>query len=152
MEQSSKHNPRIWVGTEVEGRLKGLKTLFIACSIDKEFFGHPVGINAICQKHHIHHLYFNAGKTNFNEYTHIEYFLNRGYFVTIETTDPQDIPTALRFNIRLHIIWRISENHLDLIKHTDTIKIEGRHGIYCTTPEQMVKTKWTDYNDDQVIC
>lgn len=152
MVQLSEHKPRLWIGTEVEGRLKGLRTLFIACSIDKEFFGHHVGIEAICQKHQIHHLYFNAGKTNFNEYKHIKFFLERGKCVTIETIDPQNIPIALRFDRRLHIIWRISEAHLDLIKETDTIKIEGRPGIYCTTPEQMVKTTWDEYKDDEVIC
>lgn len=153
MEQSSEREPRLWIGTEVEGRLKGLKTLFIACSIEEEFMGHHVGIEAICQKHNIHHLYFNAGKTNFNEYKHIEFFLNRGKFVTIETTDPYNIPEKLRSNVSLHIIWRIAENaEINLIKHTDTIKIEGIPGIYCTTPEQMAKTKWEEYKDDEVIC
>ena len=143
--------PRIWIGYEVEGRLKGLKTLFIACSINKEFFGCRDGIKSICERHQIHHLYFNAGKTNFNEYEHIKAFLDYGYQITIETILPLGIPINLRFDSRLHIIWRI-ERDLDLVKETDTIKIEGRPGIYCTTPEQMVKTKWDEYKEDKVIC
>ena len=106
--------PRIWIGYEVEGRLKGLKTLFIACSINKEFFGCRDGIKLICERHQIHHLYFNAGKTNFNEYEHIKFFLNRGYIVTIETITPEDIPYDLRNDPRLHIIWRLHEYSINL--------------------------------------
>lgn len=152
MEQSSEHSPKLWVGYEVEGRLKGLKTLFIACSIDKEFCGHCVGIASICDRHNIHHLYFNAGKTNFNEYKHIEFFLNRGFIITIETTNPEDIPCDLRNDKRLHIIWRLDEHSVNLIKDTDTIKVEGRKGIFCTSLEQMTKTDWNEYLEDKVIC
>ena len=152
MEQSSEHNPRLWVGTEVEGRLKGLKTLFIACSINKEFCGHHVEIASICARHDIHHLYFNAGKTNFNEYEHVDFFLNRGYIITIETTNPADIPCNLRNDSRLHIIWRLREPSINLIKDTDTIKVEGRKGVFCTSLEQMSKTDWDAYTEDKIIC
>jgi len=152
MVQSSEHKPRLWVGYEVEGRLKGLKTLFIACSIEEEFFGHHDNIEAICIRRQIHHLYFNAGKTAFNEYRHIEFFLNCGYIITIETTNPEDIPCDLRNDPRLHIIWRLDEHSVNLIKDTDTIKVEGKGGVYCTSLEQMVKTKWDEYKDDEVIC
>lgn len=152
MVQLSGLKPKLWIGTEVEGRLKGLKTLFIACSIDKEFCTHNVGIVSICVHHNIHHLYFNAGKTNFNEYKHIESFLNLGFIITIETTTPEDIPCDLRNDPRLHIIWRLNEHSVNLIKDTDTIKVEGRKGVYCTSLEQMVKTKWNEYKDDEVIC
>lgn len=152
MVQLSGLEPRLWIGTEVEGRLKGLKTLFIACSIDKEFFGHHIGITALCEKYNIHHLYFNAGKTNFNEFFHIKFFLTRGYIITIETKNPEDIPIELREDPSLHIIWRLDEHSVSLIKDTDTIKVEGKKGVFCTSLEQMSKTNWNAYKKDEVIC
>ncbi len=147
MGQLSEHNPRIWVGTEVEGRLKGLKTLFIACSIENRD-----AIDEICKTNKIHHLYFNAGKTTFNEFNLLEAFLEYGYIITIETTTPEDIPCDLRNDPRLHIIWRLDEHSVNLIKDTDTIKVEGKKGVYCTSLEQMSKTDWNAYQEDKVIC
>ena len=152
MVQLSERNPRLWIGTEVEGRLKGLKTLFIACSIEQDLINQHEYIIRICRENNIHHLYFNAGKTNFNEYEYIESFLTRGFIITIETTNPEDIPCDLRNDPGLHIIWRLDEHSVNLIKDTDTIKVEGLKGVFCTSLEQMSKTDWNAYTEDKIIC
>lgn len=136
---------KLWIGTECEGRLKGLKTLFIANKID------IITIEKIAKKNNISHLYFNAGKNEFNDFNTIRQLYD-SYLITLEVTNIDVIPTDIV--LKCHIIWRvIKSKYLEKIKDTDTIKLENPNNyVYCVTKEQMMKNNFDEYKKDKIIC
>ncbi len=136
---------KLWIGIECEGRLKGLKTLFIANKTDLQ------QIILISKENNISHLYFNAGKNEFNDFEIIRK-LYQEYTITLEVTNVDNIP--LDIIKYCHIMYRILETEsLDKIKDTDTIKIESPNTqIYCITKEQMMKNNFDEYKTDKIIC
>ena len=139
-----------WVGKEVEGRLKGLQTLFIVGdqSID-------VILDKLyqCLKQHIivSHLYFGAGgQSEVANYDTIRYFISRGYLITYEVMlnnlnlVPGDILSSC------HIMACISQENVKLLKTTDTVKLETSSLIYCIPKEQFMKTSRDEYQDTNI--
>lgn len=134
----------------MEGRLKGLQTLFIVGDqsidtiLDKLYK---------CLKEHIiiSHLYFGAGgQSKVNNYDTIRYF-NREYLITYEVMldeldqVPEDILSSC------HIMACIKQNNIKCLKPTDTVKFETSDLIYCTTKEQFIKTSTDEYQDTNII-
>lgn len=139
-----------WVGKEVEGRLKGLQTLFIVGdrSID-------VILDKLyqCLKQHIivSHLYFGAGgQSEVTNYDTIRYFAGQGYLITYEVMlDKLDqVPDDILLSC--HIMTCIPQENVKLLKTTDTIKLETSDLIYCIPKEQFMKTSRDEYQDTNI--
>lgn len=139
-----------WVGKEVEGRLKGLQTLFIVGDqtidtiLDKLYK---------CLKNHIivSHLYFGAGgQSKVTNYSTMRYFIDQEYLITYEVMlnelnrVPEDILSSC------HIMACTKQNNARYLKPTDTIKLETSDLIYCTTKEQFIKTSTDEYQDTNI--
>jgi hypothetical protein len=138
-----------WTGKEVEGRLKGLQTLFIVGDqsidtiLDKLYK---------CLKEHIivSHLYFGAGRqSKVNKYDTIRYF-NREYLITYEVMldELDQVPDDILLSC--HIMACIPQENVRLLKTTDTIKLETSGLIYCIPKEQCMKTSRNEYQDTNI--
>lgn len=138
------HKKNLWVGIEAEGRLKGLKTLFISRNLNYET------IFRIADKHKCSHLYFNAGKRQINAWDIVEKFIGSKFIITVEATSLISIPQKILKNC--HIMLRIENNNVNFLKPTDTIKIETQYCVHCITKEQMIQTSINDYKNDEAIC
>lgn len=136
-----------WVGKEVEGRLKGLQTLFI---VGDQSIDNILEKLYKCLKKHIiiSHLYFGAGRqSNVTNYNTIKYFIKQGYFITYEVmfNELNRVPSDILSDC--HIMACIKQNNVQHLKLTDTIKIETSNLIYCATIEQFAKTSSNEYQD-----
>lgn len=145
-----KKNTDFWVGREVEGRLKGIKTLFIVG--DKS-------ITEICNKlkqcGSVSHLYFGAGnQSRVRDFNILEYF-SKKYYITLEIIleDILCVPVSIYKNKNIHIILTIPQfDFIHLLKDTDTIKIQNSDYVYCISKENMFKTnRKEDYKGDEKI-
>jgi hypothetical protein len=141
---------KFWTGKEVEGRFKGLQTLFIVGD---------QGIDLILEKLRecltrrliVAHLYFGAGgQSDITDYNTIRYFAGQGYLITYEVMlDKLDqVPEDIRQSC--HIIACVPQDKVRLLKITDTIKFETSSLIYCTTKEQFMKTSRDEYQDTNI--
>lgn len=77
---------RFWVGMEVEGRYKGVRTLFVQSSkLSKAVFDK---INKILETEKVGQIYFGAGSTNVEECSDINCLdkLRENYLLSIEST------------------------------------------------------------------
>jgi hypothetical protein len=133
-----------WVGREVEGRLVGLKTVFIRYSEPQKGLI-PSGI---------HHYYFcmewvQRGKKNFEV---IRAYLDKGFIVTVESNEQllPKLPDDLR--IRCNILFRVSQPAIRLLKESDCVAIDYepyRVKIFTMWSAQQVRPD--DYASDDVI-
>lgn len=136
-----------WIGTEVEGRYKGIKTLFVVGDqkVSK--------IQNYLLDNNIYHIYFGAGNQSIvNNFDTIRFFIERGYIITyeLEEKDIDKIPNDIIKNI--HIIITYKSNELIKLKSTDTIKVEDSKNVYCSSIENMFYTdKNNDYEDDKML-
>lgn len=138
-----------WVGKEVEGRLKGLQTLFIVGDQPVDTILEKL---YKCLKEHlvISQLYFGAGnQSKVTNYNTIRYFLKKGYFITYEIMLDELNYVPVDILSDCHII-ACEKNKIDCLKPTDTIKFETSDLIYCTTKEQFSKTSFDEYHDTKI--
>ena len=137
-----------WIGKEVEGRLKGVKTLFIVS--DKNI----KDIEVRAQKHNISHLYFGAGNQSIvRDFDTIIYLTKKGYYVTLEVliNEINTVPLAVIKNKDIHIILTIKNNIIDIIKSTDSLKFEGKKNIFISVKECMYKNDFNCYKNDMEV-
>ena len=143
--------PNFWVGQEIEGRLKGLPTLFIKGDQTIRSIS-----NALRQCNNrniiISQLYFGAGnQSNINNFDIIQYFLSIGYFITIEILLDQLSNVPDNIIERCHIMVTIKSDLIDGLKLTDSIKFETKNYIYCTTKEQLITNDYLGYQNDIIL-
>lgn len=151
------------LGYEVEGRLKGLYTLFLSAKEAKEFFEFsslkeravPKGSADSIDK--VQHIYISDMA---NIIGHLDYCLYRwqelGLNVTLEVTEVRNrasYPKNVSF--MLHIATNLSlryANSFFELAGTDQIKFAEREGnahlVYCVTKENMTKTWPSDFEND----
>lgn len=135
---------KFWIGKEVEGRFKGLQTLFIKG--DQSIRGIKEKLDII--KMPISHLYFGAGnQSSVTSYDTIRYFILQDYLITYEVflQDLDKVPQDIVMHC--HIIACVRGENVRKLKTTDTIKIETSSLIYCMTKEQTIKTSRSEYRD-----
>ncbi len=140
-----------WVGKEVEGRFKGLQTLFI---VGDQPIKHILEKLQLCNTNNIiiGHLYFGAGnQSKVKNYNTIRHFINAGYLITYEVilSDLDMVPSDIIKSC--HIMICIKNNFIELLKNMDTIKLETPITIYCCSKEQFITTTRNEYNNDQLI-
>lgn len=136
--------PFFWTGKEVEGRFKGLTTLFIVG--DQTIQNIQDKISKLTVP--ISHLYFGAGyQSRVLNYDTIRYFILQDYLITYEVflEDVDKVPQDILMHC--HIIACIKQENVRKLKVTDTIKLETSSMVYCVTKEQLVKTSLSDYQD-----
>ena len=144
-----KKNTNFWIGTEVEGRLKGIKTLFIVG--DQKIKDIVKRIN----KCKVSHLYFGAGnQSKVTDFKTIKFFLDSDMLVSYECliNSFKYIPKGLvnRRNFNLILSFKCRESLQ--IKDTDNFKIEDKSHVYMSSKENFYKTnKLFDYLGDKFI-
>lgn len=138
-----------WVGPEVEGTpYKGQRTLFIRGNQRIE------DIQRKAEKAKVTHLYFGAGGcSRIHDFTVIKHFIGTNYAVTLEldylSWNYLRLPSEIYENC--HIILRIKAESVDLIKPTDTIKVETTSRIYCIPKNQTIQNGYDAYEGDLPI-
>lgn len=138
-----------WVGPEVEGTpYKGELTLFIRGNQRIE------DIQRKADQAKVTHLYFGAGGcSRVIDFTPLKHFLDLDYTVTLELDYlswsyfrlPQEVYE------KCHIILRIKAETVDLLKDSDTIKVETTSRIYCIQKDQTIQNDYAAYEEDTPI-
>ena len=134
-----------WVGREVEGRLKGLLTLFvlsvkdIAYDVGSLKFPHVYLCPTVAQNDppiEIEHLVADLVKT--------------GVIVTVAVR-PKDADKLTPYvRVNAHIMLDIEAHGITWLKPTDTVKIEIAHyATYSSSVEQMIQSRPEDYANDR---
>lgn len=130
----------IWRGKEVEGRLKGLPTLFINDITE---------LKGELKEPHIYLCRRAVGQLIKSDNPLKILNLCKNAIITLEVSFEQLelLPAMLR--IHCHILLAIEEPLFNLLKPDDEVKfIVGDYHLYSTTKEQMVETKPEDYKND----
>jgi len=142
-----KKNTKFWIGIEVEGRLKGLKTLFIVGnqSIDK--------VRTYKNLNNVQHLYFGAGnQSRVSDFSTLLYFAKQELITfEVEAKYLDKLPIQVLSNNNIHLIITFKVKNLK-IKENDSIKIEDSTDVYMISKCNMFLTdKEIDYQGDKAI-
>lgn len=143
-----KKNINFWIGRELEGKFKGIKTLFIKDS-------QPIKlVKEKLKKRSVSHLYFGAGDQSMIDCKVVKYFLDLGYLVTIDIRqdDLKIVPEELIDYENLHIMVTFNNKFISRLREIDSIKIDGFDNVAVSTIETMSKTnKSSIYVEDEYI-
>ena len=135
-------------GKEVEGRLYGLETVFLAEDFRKikkvaKKFGHAlIGVSLIDQ--------LIDGYAEHISWGWIESYIDKGNFITLEATPCQisEIPQAIR--LKAHILLWIDVPELDELKSSDSVKLcTKNHDMYVYTLHNGQRVTRNDYYHDR---
>jgi len=137
-----------WIGREVEGRFKGLRTLFVKGNQNTD------QIKNLIAQESPNMLYFGAGnQSKVTDFNVIRNFLEK-LPVTLEISEKRlkTLPENIIKHKNLHLVITFKNKYLTKLKPTDSIKVEDNSSVYVSTLECMYKTnKKTDYKEDKEI-
>ena len=161
-----KENIAFFIGKEVEQtKTKGMKTLFVV-GLQR----HNV-ISKYAEKNKCKHIYFGANhsfKTLAGDevqsiYNQLKYFLNKGYWVTFDTSPTprfEDIHKLLS-NKKFTIVYGLRMDNVKKMKGNIVIKIDDADfkatnpGVWCWTVNDMIDKKhfthWEEYGKDKIV-
>lgn len=131
-------------GLEVEGRFKGIKTLFVS---EEEFTNKGFEIDCIVKDMiDIKHLYI-SDLNNRIDLEH-EIRLRRDLVVSIERTSVPNVTIDPSITC---ILLRIDNSSFWALRSTDQVKFSKDHNVFAATVENMSKTIPSDFDDDQEL-
>ena len=161
-----KENINFFIGKEVEQtKTKGMQTLFVV-GLQR----HNV-ILKYAEKNKCKHIYFGANhsfKTLAGDevqsiYNQLKYFLNKGYWVTFDTSPTprfEDIYKLLS-NKKFTIVYGLRMDNVKKMKGNIVIKIDDADfkatnpGVWCWTVNDMIDKKhfthWEEYGKDKIV-
>lgn len=141
-------NRNYWTGREIEGRLYGLDTLYIANdfkeydSVSFRYHHVLIGTSLIEQ--------MKSGKTEITwDKIHEQIRTDRKFF-TLEVKPGQlkDIPQYIK--LQCHILYWIDAEELEELKSTDSVKLSIRsHDMYVFTLHNGQRVTRNDYYHDK---
>lgn len=144
-----KKNTDFWIGREVEGRFKGIKTLFVRGDQLVE------DISSKLENNFVVHIYFGAGnQSKVTKFNVIEKFVKIGFLISLEIdfNDYRRIPQTLIKNKNLHLILTFKSDDIFYIKPTDSFKIEDKKNVFMMSKSCMYKSnKLNDYEGDEFV-
>lgn len=135
-----------WYGKECEGRLHDIETVFCRKEIPDNYKNYP-------------HMYLTIEfitKMISDEKWGIEQeelLMNDIGFMMLTIEANSDVIHKIPINIKqkAHIIYRIKDKNIDVLKSTDTISIDQDHyNVYQVTKENMFHSSRDDYKYDRV--
>ena len=130
------------IGYEVEGRFKGLKTLFVNCD---EFT--KIDIAKICHNYMVQQIYISDCDNKIDlESDGLIAYRSGKYVVTIERTKMNCNSPAW-----LNIVLNVSSESFWLLKGTDQVKFENKLTVFEIPLENMYYTKPSDFDGDNEI-
>lgn len=135
------------IGREVEGRLKGIKTLFLdAEHIEKARTFLDQGDNAVLQ-----HLYISDQSNTLDYHTVSDIFPE--HLVTMDITEvlydsPIDLPENVVLMLRVKGGTQEIFENVERMRTTDMIKIEHQRKVYCFTVGNAVVTFPREFEQD----
>jgi hypothetical protein len=140
------------IGIEVEGRLKGLLSLFINTdelsytNLYNTFNQHKDNIVAI-------YISDNSCAIDLRQRGVILKYLNLGFIITIEAPSFNHIIHDKEIYERCHLVLNIDKaNDFFTLKDTDSIKFSNSDkSVFMYTKELAYKTKASDFNNDKEI-
>ena len=135
---------RFWIGKEVEGRYKGVNTLFVQCErLDTELFDK---IKKILEVEKVGQIYFGAGSTDVEfcpDYNYIQLLdFRKEYLLTIETSKWQDWYKKVFNNIIITY-----DNFPDYYQNV-SVKIKNKDVVYSFPLENGYKTDLSNLERD----
>ena len=161
-----KENINFFIGKEVEQtKTKGMQTLFVV-GLQR----HNV-ILKYAEKNKCKHIYFGANhsfKTLAGDevqsiYNQLKYFLDKGYWVTFDTSPTprfEDIHNLLS-NRKFTIVYGLRMDNVKKMKGNIVIKIDDADfratnpGVWCWTVNDMIDKKhfthWEEYGKDKIV-
>lgn len=133
------------IGIEVEGRFKGLKTLFID---DTEIDFVYENFNKLIHQYCFVSIYISnlSGKLN-NEQQEIINYFSLNIVVLIETKRI----SYSTLNSSINFVLRIMDNNVFKLRDTDQIKFEKNLNVKMVTVENMSTTLSEDFSNDEEI-
>jgi len=144
-----------WRGREVEGRYSDMMTYFVRDLIDS--VESPYGLDITDVKDYPHYYftieYMKKSMTDDTYLSTIRWILdNSNCAVTIEASD--NTITTIKpdlFN-RCHVIYRISDVYLEMLKDTDTLSVDaGWYRVHQITKCNMMEIKPDNYKFDEEV-
>lgn len=136
------HKPKLWIGKEVEGKFRGLFTLFIQGNAN-------VNIIENCSKtYKITHLYFGAGKQSKINWKTVRHFIKNGHLITIDVNNLKNIPSDIYDNV--HIMYSIKNKDVEHLKESDSIKIESNYVLTSIVSNLDITYPFEYKNDEEI--
>src|SRR5690554_1533572 len=113
----------LWTGIEVEGRLSGVKTLFI-----RDLVNGNIGVeNYSTYPHYYFTIEYMKKAVKQDEYLNIIHKIldtsNAAVTIEADSTSLENVPTSI-FNL-CHIIYRVQDRALQVLKPTDTVSFDA---------------------------
>jgi len=142
---------RVWIGLEMEGKQKGVKTLFVC--------GRKINtavITRLMKKHCPERLYLGAGRTNTkltnSQLTRLRQVCdqyNIAIIMEVLNEDMNDLLKGLNLNYIDQIIVRVENRAFKRLRDWDVIKIDDMNSeVYTAEREDMEWTPLITLNDD----
>ena len=125
------------VGIEVEGRLLGLKTIFIN---HNEIV--TTNLSSFILDNQVQQLYISDNDNKLDLYSGTLYELSNLCLVTVERTVVDNYP--LHINIMLNVVNSSFWN----LRRDCQVKFSQGLNVYATTPRQMIRTIPEDFSGD----
>ena len=144
-----------WRGREVEGRYSDMMTYFVRDLNVEKNKSHGLDIADVKDYPHYYFTieYMKKSMTDETYLSTIRWILdNSNSIVTIEATE--NTITTIKpdlFN-RCHVIYRISDVYLEMLKDTDTLSIDaGWYRVHQITKCNMMEIKPDNYKFDEEV-
>lgn len=142
---------RVWIGLEMEGKQKGVKTLFVC--------GRKINtavITRLMKKHCPERLYLGAGRTNTkltnSQLTRLRQVCdqcNIAIIMEVLNEDMNDLLKGLNLNYIDQIIVRVENRAFKRLRDWDVIKMDDMNSaVYTAEREDMDWTPLITLNDD----
>jgi len=142
---------RVWIGLEMEGKQKGVKTLFVC--------GRKINtavITRLMKKHCPERLYLGAGRTNTkltnSQLTRLRQVCdqyNIAIIMEVLNEDMNDLLKGLNLNYIDQIIVRVENRAFKRLRDWDVIKMDDMNSaVYTAEREDMEWTPLITLNDD----
>jgi hypothetical protein len=134
---------KYWIGKEIEGRLHGLETVFLADM--------PHNLADLMERYS--HILIGTSLINKmcdTDWDRFEFYINEGNFVTIEAKPLQLDMIPSKMKIKAHILLWIDLPSLYELKDTDSIKLTLReYEMYVFTLQNGQRVTKKDYIHDR---
>jgi|TARA_Y100000114_G_scaffold77340_1_gene71064 hypothetical protein len=161
-----KENAHFFVGQEVEKTAtEGMHTLFVV-GLQK-----TAKVMRYAEKYKCKHIYFGAnhsykvldGSEVESIAGQLKYFLNKGYYVTMDTNPASRFDNILTLltNPKFTLVYGIRMDNIMDMKGNVIIKLDDADfkatnpGIWCWSVRDMIDDKhftdWNEYGDDEII-
>lgn len=138
------------IGKEVEGRLKGLDTLFMSAQdfVEKanSFAEERSEIFILCMENSVNHVYVSDLENELDLQAVAKFSKREAVVVTVERTALTE-----RVPSNINVMLAMDYSSFQHLKETDQVKFSRDLYVHCIPKESMYKTIPSDFAEDKTL-